>query len=354
LLRNKETLIYTFITILLSVVIVYIVVKLLPFSTLLIKQLLLLLTPFLLAALISYLLAPIVKKLTEFTKNRAIAIAIIYATFFLSLALLFYFGYWTFIEQLEQLSEQLPQLIALYEQFIYRVYESTSYLPEVVHDQFDEIIIRLESSVELTIGKILTKLTNVVQQFITIAVIPVLVFYFLKDFPLFSQRLRILLPAKWFGYFQTAIKLLDQSLGSYLRGQIIISSIVMAMTFIIYYSIQLQYSLVLAVIMGCMNIIPYFGPIIGTIPALSVALTTSWKIVTVVLATTLVVQIIEGTIFSPYIMGKSVRVHPIFIIFALLTGAKIAGIIGMLVAVPIVTIIRSFAVYIYLSKQHCN
>lgn len=121
---------------------------------------------------------------------------------------------------------------------------------------------------------------------------------------------------------------IDKSLGSYLRGQITISSIVALITFLMYYTFELKYALLLAIIMGLMNVIPYFGPIIGSVPAILIALTTSWHLALIILITNIMIQIIENTFLSPYIMGKSVQIHPVFIIFLLMIGAELGGLLG--------------------------
>src|SRR5699024_7955094 len=161
---------------------------------------------------------------------------------------------------------------------------------------------------------------------------------------------RKVVPVKHNEKFETILYAIDDSLGGYVRGQLIISSAIIFITYAVYHTVQLKYALVLAVIMGLTNLIPYFGPIIGTVPAVAVAMTTSWKLVIIVLVTTVIVQILENSFLSPYIMGKSVQIHPVIIIFTLLIGAEIGGIIGMIIAVPAITIVRAIFVQIYANK----
>src|SRR5699024_8782775 len=96
--------------------------------------------------------------------------------------------------------------------------------------------------------------------------------------------------------------------------------------------------LVLSIIMGLTNVIPYFGPIIGAIPAVLITLTISKKLVLFVILAVFIVQIIENNFLSPYIVGKSIRIHPVLIIFALLLGGELGGVVGMIFAVPLLTI----------------
>lgn len=351
---NLKKVIYICVSIILVILVIYLLIKLYPVYKVFFMFIGRILTPFIIAAFISYLLYPVVTKLNQFNISKGFAVIIIYLLFFSLMTILFYKSFPVFVHQLQDLSEQLPQSMILYENIIYSVYESTSFLPEIVHDKMDDFIYRIEQSVERQIENILERAANLFDFVITITIIPVLVFYFLKDFIEMKKSLQKLVPEKYFQRIDTMLIAIDESLGGYVRGQLIISSAVMFVTYVIYHTFQLKYALVLAVIMGLMNVIPYFGPIIGTIPAVAVAMTTSWKLVIVVLVTTLIVQTLENSFLSPYVMGKSVQIHPVLIILTLIIGAEIGGIIGMIIAVPLITIVRAIIVQIYLNKQHCN
>ncbi|MEI3613298.1 AI-2E family transporter [Pseudogracilibacillus sp. SO30301A] len=351
---NLKKIIYICVSIILIVLVIYLLIKLYPVYKTLFVVIGKILTPFIIAAFISYLLHPVVLKLNQFNISKGFAVIIIYLLFFSLMTILFYKSFPVFVQQLQDLSEQLPDSMILYENIIYSIYDSTSFLPEIVHDKMDELISRIELSVEKQIENILDRAANLFDFIITITIIPVLVFYFLKDFTQMKNSLYNFVQEKHYQRFETILKAMDESLGGYIRGQLIISSAIMFVTYVIYHTFQLKYALVLAVIMGLMNVIPYFGPIIGTVPAVAVAMTSSWKLVIVVLVTTLIVQTLENSFLSPYIMGKSVQIHPVFIILTLLIGAEIGGIIGMIVAVPLITMGKAIIVQIYINKQHCN
>lgn len=310
--------------------------------------------PFILAGLISYLLYPLMKKLQKHKIKKVFAIMIIFLTLLSLSYLAIYKSLPIFVEQLEELSVQLPQLNMLYEDVLQSFYERTAFLPEMVHDKMDELIEKIESSTEKKIGTILSKLTDVVDYIILFTIIPVLIFYFLKDFQTFTIWIQNTLPKKYRGRLGGIITAIDDSLGAYVRGQFIISLTIMLITFTIYELLGLKYALLLAMFIGVMNIIPYFGPIIGTIPAILIALTMSWKVVLIVGISTLCIQIIESSMLSPYIMGKSVALHPVMIILILLIGAEFGGVIGMVVAVPVVTISKAIYLQIRPIKQQSN
>src|SRR5699024_10845395 len=132
---------------------------------------------------------------------------------------------------------------------------------------------------------------------------------------------------------------IDESLGNYIRGQLLVSLFVGIVTYLVFEFLDINYSLLLAIIMGLTNIIPYFGPIIGAVPAVAVAATISEKTVVFVLLSVFVIQLIESNLISPYVVGKSIAIHPVAIIFVLLVGRSLAGVVGMIFSVWILHII---------------
>jgi len=120
----------------------------------------------------------------------------------------------------------------------------------------------------------------------------------------------------------------------------VVSLIVGVLVFIGYWAIKMPYPFVLACFVALTNIIPFIGPLIGAVPALLIALTISTKQALFVIGINLVIQIIEGNIISPNIVGKTLHLHPLTIIFALLAGEAIAGVVGMILAVPVLAVLK--------------
>lgn len=317
---------------------IYLLVKLFPFYQVVFKFIWTLLLPFFIACFIAYLLHPIVVKLQSYQIHKTVAILLIYGLFFGGIALLVYRAYPVIIYQLRDLNDYLPQLMTMYEEIIYNAYESTSFLPEAVHDQMDQFIRNMESRLESNVGKALNQFTKVFDFVVLITVIPVLVFYFLKDYDQMKQYVKKLLHTKYHERISHMIPDIDERLGSYLRGILLVSLFVSVMTFLAFHFLQLEYALLLAIIMGITNIIPYFGPIIGAVPALIIAVTVSPRMALYVIGLVLLIQLIESNFISPYIVGRSIQIHPVAIIFALLLGGQIAGVLGMILAVPTLTI----------------
>src|SRR5699024_8409857 len=126
------------------------------------------------------------------------------------------------------------------------------------------------------------------------------------------------------------IHAVDHSLGAYMRGQLLVCLFVSLATYVVFQLLGLEYALLLAIIMGLTNIIPYFGTIIGSIPAVAIALTISGKYVRFLVCSVFDIQLIESNILSPYIVGKSIVIHSVAIIFGLFFGGKVGVVIGMI------------------------
>ncbi|SFA69486.1 Predicted PurR-regulated permease PerM [Lentibacillus halodurans] len=319
---------------------IYLLVKLFPVYGAVMSFLWHLLLPFLIAALIAYLLYPVIEKMHRNNIPKSLAVLFIYLLFFGGIGYLGYRVYPIVIHQLSDLQDQLPHLIEMYRDFIYSLYEYTSFLPETVHDKMDELISDAETYMEDLLAGLVRGFTKIFDMIVVITVIPVLVFYFLKDFDSIKQYIKKWIPEKYHHQTGALCRAIDEGLGNYIRGQFIVCLFVGLAAFAMFHFLEIPYALLLAIIIGLTNIIPYFGPIIGAAPAVAITATVSGKLVLMVLLSIFIIQVIEGNFLSPYIVGKSIKIHPVAIIFALLLGGKITGVVGMILAVPVLVIIK--------------
>ncbi|MBU5265814.1 AI-2E family transporter [Virgibacillus proomii] len=319
----------------------YLMIKLFPFYKAVFLVIWRVLAPFVISCLIAYLLYPIVRMIHQYNVPKGVAVLIIYVLFFGGTAYLIYRVYPMIVMQVRELNEQFPQFVTMYEKTIYQMYEYTSFLPETVHDKFDQLLIRIENGLDRLLERLVNGFTKVFDFVVFITVIPVLVFYFLKDYDQIKDYTKQFIPFK---YRSTSSKILhgiDESLGNYIRGQLIVCLFVSLTSFVVFkFVLGLDFALLLAILMGITNLIPYFGPIIGAAPAVLIAFTISTKLVFFVILSVFVIQLIESNLLSPYIVGKSINIHPAAIIFALLLGGQLFGVIGMIIAVPLMTVLK--------------
>jgi len=321
----------------------YLLVKTMPYYGAFFSFLWNLLIPFLIAALIAYLLHPLVEKLHELNIHKGLAILFIYIIFFGGIGYLVYRGYPMIVHQIQDLIESLPQFIAMYENLIFQVDSYTSFLPEAVHTKIIDLIVSLETSLDQLLNKLVSGFSKIMDMVILITIIPVLVFYFIKDYTKIKLFFMKLIPRNYRDDASELLIEIDKGLGGYIRGQLIVSLFVGLTSLIIFKLLNIKYALLLGITMGITNIIPYFGPIIGAIPAVIISYTTGGNKAIFVIIGIFVIQIIEGNLLSPYIMGRSIKIHPVAIIFVLLLGSQLAGIWGMILAVPVLTILKVIA-----------
>ncbi|UCZ54385.1 AI-2E family transporter [Bacillus shivajii] len=304
------------------------------------------LMPFLFAGFIAYLIHPFIFRLEKRKIPRSIAILIVYGVFILvfSWVVLKLTPY--VIKEGQEFINQLPEMTNTYRNFVGTVNDTTSTLPDSFQERAEQWI----ASGEAMIADMLIGVSAVIRQLfdwlIFLIVVPFLTFYLLKDMELVKKVVWYFTPVRFRKEGYKLIREIDHSLGNYIRGQLTVCIIVGIIAFIGFTLIDLPYATLLAIFVGATNIIPYFGPIIGGIPVLIVALTESFHLVLFALLVNFTIQTIEGNILAPLIVGKSVHMHPVMIIFALIVGGEIAGIVGLIIAVPLLTVFKVILLHV--------
>lgn len=165
-------------------------------------------------------------------------------------------------------------------------------------------------------------------------IVPFLVFYILKDFEVFERMVVSCLPRSRRKSIVMLLKDIDEALGNYIRGQFLVCIIIGVLAYIGYAIIGMPYALLFACVVAVFNIIPYMGPFLGAAPAIIMATTLSWRLVLLVAVVNTLCQMLESNVISPQVVGRKLHLHPLLIIFALLVGGEIAGMIGLILAVP--------------------
>ncbi|MET3700002.1 predicted PurR-regulated permease PerM [Bacillus oleivorans] len=298
------------------------------------------LTPFVISAFISYLLYPTVEKLHKQGLHRGLSIFIIYVLFFGSVGYGIYKGVPLFVHQLKDFVENAPYFAHQYREIVHTLERETSALPAEIKARISEGIVMAELLLDRLLDKTVDILIKIGNSLFVIILIPFISFYMLKDIEKIKETFWKLTPYKWRNEGKQFLYDIDESLGHYIRGQFTVCLAMGLISFTLFWMIGLKYPLLLGIFVGVTNIIPYFGPIIGAIPSVIIAATMSIKLVIYSLIIILVLQFLEGNILSPYIVGKSLHMHPLLIIAALLAGGEIGGIIGLLIAVPLLAIVK--------------
>lgn len=302
-------------------------------------------TPFFIACFIAYLLHPLIEKLHEKGVPRTLAILLIYILFFGGLGYGVYKGTPAIITQLQEMNEQFPQFVNMYETWTDGVREQTENFPEFVNEKVKQIFAGIEGKIQALLNKVMSTARGILDSLLIIFLIPFIVFYILKDYGEFYHIFWKIIPEKWRKDGQQLAKEIDKSLGNYIRGQLFVCLILGGVSALAFWFIGMKYPLLLGIIVGVTDIIPYFGPILGAIPTLMIAATVSTNLVIKAGIALAILQFVESNILSPYIVGRSLRMHPVVIMLALLIGGEVGGLVGLLLSVPLLAILRTIIVH---------
>lgn len=326
--------------ILLSLLSIYMFVKLKPLWLPIVDIIYIVFPPLMISGFITYLLHPIIEKLHKGGLKRPYAILLIFSLFFGSVGYGLYVGIPVLIGQIKDLINNLPFLTEKVQSMINSLYWQTADLPEGVHDRLDEALLTVQKGIDKLLNNILSGLKGLISSVILFVIIPFLVFYFLKDFHLIKKTVWYLTPKKFRSEGRRLLRDIDETLGNYIRGQLLVCLAVGIVAVVSLWLAGMKYPLILGTIVGLTNIIPYFGPLIGALPTLIIAYTDSTNMVIIVIVIIFGIQLLEGNLLSPLIVGRTLHMHPVLIIFALLIGGELNGVIGLLLAVPILAVIK--------------
>lgn len=345
MVRNR--LLMALLYILLGLVVVYLLQLIRPVIAGVYAFLKTVLAPFLIALIISYVLNPVVNLLHARKVPRTAAVLLIYAVFVAAMTVILINLIPMFMQQLRELNAHMPQL-AMRAQSLFDNMKDNSWIPRSVREGFDEAFRRLEESISRAVGGMVHSLDETINVLFVAFIVPFLVFYMLKDFQLLERTALRIVPAKHRRHTVQMLIDIDTALGNYIRGQLLVCLFVGVLAYIGYWLIGMPYALLLAALVAVFNIIPYLGPFFGAAPAIVAASTISFKMVLLVAAVNLAVQVLESNVISPQVVGRTLHMHPLLIIFVLLVGGELAGIVGLILAVPAYAALKVVAQHLWI------
>ncbi|ERK60209.1 hypothetical protein HMPREF1983_00310 [Gemella bergeri ATCC 700627] len=297
-------------------------------------------TPIILAYAFYYILNPLVN---AFSKKMPRFIASLLAIFVGVLVILVVIiGVVPIIvEQTQALVNSLPKYIEIVRGYLATNSENTyvkavnEYISSNLNTaKISAQAVTIVTNVAQSIASSLSSTASVLMTF------PFVLFFLLKDASKFKIYLINSMPNRLKKSISETIDEIDDKVGSYIQGQMTVSLCLGVMLYIGYNIIGLHYAFSLATIAAFLSIVPYLGPIMAIIPAMLVAASTSGIMVLKMLVIWGIVQFVEGNILSPNIMGKSMDMHPLTVIFVILIGVNILGVVGAILGIPIYSILK--------------
>lgn len=296
--------------------------------------------PILIAGFLYFLLNPVVNFLERRKLPRVAAILVIYVIFAGLIVLVV--G-----NLVPAITKQAGELINNLPTFAHEIVDvlndaaKSSKIQNFIAQQGD-VIDSVQHKIVEYANTLPTKLTNglmglfgiVTNVTIILITVPLLLFFMFKDGRKFPQAVAKFIPAAYRDQALIILKETGETLSSYIQGQVMVALAVGTLSYIGFLIIGLKYGLIMAFIVAFTNIIPYLGPIIGGAPAVLVGFIDSPTKALLVVVVILIAQQIEGNFLSPMILGKSLDTHPATIIIILLAAGNLAGVLGMVLAVP--------------------
>lgn len=211
---------------------------------------------------------------------------------------------------------------------------------KVMNSIINTIYYKSNAQILLIFNKIFDSIMGIGENIVTYMVSPLIIYYFLCDSENMINKTLIIFPPESRNIIKKIIDDIDKVLGRYIISQLILCGIITIATFLILIFMKVDFPLILSLINGIFNIIPYFGPIFGVIPIILIALLESPKTALYTAVWLFALQQIEGSVLSPKIIGESISMHPLTVILLLMIGGEVGGILGMILAVPVGVVIK--------------
>lgn len=315
------------------------------------KELLIVISPIFFGLIIAWLFDPLVRKLQNKKIPRIIGCFISYIIILSIIILVGYLFIPSFTNQIKDFASAIPDILDDLTDFIGRVVNrfdtnntiNISKLKKQIISTVTDYSTGLATNIPkyaLSIGK------SIVSVGVNFGLGLMVGFYLLYDFNKINGKIESVLPINWRDNYNELVQRINTSLRSYVQGVLIVMLLVFLTQSIGLTLAGLKAPLVFALFCAVTDIIPYFGPYIGGIPAVIVGFTISPITGICVLISIIIVQLLENNFYQPLIMGHTMKLHPVTIMLGLLIFQHFFGIIGMVVATPVIACLKILFIFI--------
>ena len=301
------------------------------------------LTPFFIAFALAYLLDPVTDRLESFKISRTFAVLVLMAGVFSLVTGIGLLIFPLLKLQAEHLVSNLPNYIAIIQEWMYPLLGVVGE-PEKIQGilnrellKVGELPLKVISSITSILWGSVAGLFSFILLLANLVIIPVVMFYLLRDYDLINKKMLSFVPARSREQVLSLIKEIDGVLAGFVRGQLMVGLIMAGLYSIGLFFCGTPMSLFIGLLAGLASLVPYLGLVFGFVPAaiLTFMQTQDWVLVFGVVGVFAVVQGLEGMIITPRIVGEKIGLHPVAIILAVLLGAEFFGLVGVIVSVPV-------------------
>ncbi|WP_220429098.1 AI-2E family transporter [Vulcaniibacterium gelatinicum] len=319
------------------------------------------LTPFVLAAMLGWLGDPLVDRLQKWRLSRALAVTIVFLAMTLVLVLALLLLVPMVERQIVVLIESLPAyrdwFIGTVLPWIERktgfqllVWLDPARIFELIRDHWE----RAGGIATTMLGYLSRSGFAVIAWLANIVLIPVLTFYFLRDWDLLVERVAALVPRDHIATVSRLAREADEVLGAFLRGQFMVMLVLGALYALGLWAVGLELGLLIGLIAGLVSFVPYLGPTTGVVLGVIAALVQfgDWEHVALVLGVFGLGQVIESYWLTPKLVGDRIGLHPVAVIFAIMAGGQLFGFLGVLLALPVAAVANVLLRYAHERYRH--
>lgn len=311
------------------------------------------LTPFLLAVLLVYLLRPVVNRLGDRGVPRLLAVVLAYVGALLIVSIALFFLIPVLAVQVQAFINNFPTYFRSASAFFgrYAWVVERGQADQRVSQLIESALQSVQASGMSAVAQVPAYTLSAVGLLLNIVIAPLIAFYLLKDLPQIRDTLLELIPGRYRDEMIHLMHEIDAVLAGFLRGQSLVALSVAILSTIVLVVAGVDYPVVIGLITGVLSVIPYFGALVGVVIAAIVAVfkLPLW-LTLVVIALLVAVQQVVNIVIAPYIMSQQVNVHPVVVIFALLVGGALFGLVGLILAIPIAAIAK--AVFVHFAEGH--
>jgi len=308
------------------------------------------LSPFLIAVLLAYLTDPLADKLEEMKLSRTNAVLVVF-----SLMLIFFFSMLLILlpqitHQLAVVIKQIPLALNLLEQQVLPFLQrhlgldigsfDFAFIKNLIRDNFRQT----SSLVNDVLSSIASSGLAIAAWLANLVLIPVVLFYLLRDWDIMIGKIKQLLPRDVEGNITDLARECDEVLGAFIKGQLMVMVALGVVYSIGLWIVGLDLALILGMLAGAASIVPYMGFVVGIVAAIIAAMVqfSDPSILIWVALVFMIGQALEGMVLTPLLVGDRIGLHPVAVIFAIMAGGQLFGFIGILIALPVAAVVMVF------------
>lgn len=270
---------------------------------------------------------------------RILAVLMLYLAFFSLIIFLLSLIVPVISFEISQLTQALPKFVARISGVLERAQQTTSSRYFDFFSEIQNILDSFSQFLQVSSQSVLNLIINIFGGVVSFAAIVVISFYLSVMRQGIAGFVKSVVPEKYEDYVISLWRRVERKVGRWFQGQILLALSVGLVVFVGLSLLKVKYALVLGIIAMILEVIPVVGPVVSAIPGVAFAFSQSPTLGLWVLAFYVLVQQVENHIFAPLILGKTLGLNPITVIIAVLVGAKMAGILGIILSVPIAVVI---------------